>query len=216
MTISTTSSLLACLTLSSGLLAIRAEFRGPRGQVYLFKPLTTIFVLLIAILPDAVPDPRYRQLIVLGLVFSLAGDVFLMLPSDRFAAGLTSFLIAHLAYIAAFLPGAAGGPSAWVGAPFLVGGAILYRSLWEHLGALRLPVVGYMLAIAGMAWLAVERWLTLADTAALLALVGALLFVISDAALALDRFRKGFDSAPAVILGTYFAAQCLIALSVGG
>ena len=34
-----------------------------------------------------------------GLVFSLAGDVFLMLPKERFIAGLVSFLLAHIAYI---------------------------------------------------------------------------------------------------------------------
>ena len=34
-----------------------------------------------------------------GLIFSLAGDIFLMLPKERFVAGLVAFLLAHLAYI---------------------------------------------------------------------------------------------------------------------
>jgi uncharacterized membrane protein YhhN len=37
-----------------------------------------------------------------GLVFSLAGDVFLMLPKERFVGGLVSFLLAHIAYIIGF------------------------------------------------------------------------------------------------------------------
>jgi uncharacterized membrane protein YhhN len=207
--------LLVLLAVASGLLTIRAEYRGARPQVYLFKPLTMVFVLLVAILPDTVPDTRYQQLIVLGLVFSLAGDVFLMLPSDRFAAGLASFFVAHLAYIAAFLPGAADELSGWTAAPFLLVVGILYRSLAGSLGRLKLPVIAYMLAIATMAWLALERWLHLDGAGALIACVGAMLFLISDAVLAIDRFRTGFAGAQAAILSSYFAAQCLIALSVG-
>jgi uncharacterized membrane protein YhhN len=48
----------------------------------------------------------------------------------------------------------------------------------------------------------------------LLAFVGACLFAISDSALALNRFRRSFRSAQFLILSTYYAAQCLIALSV--
>ncbi|NIW49240.1 MAG: lysoplasmalogenase, partial [Gammaproteobacteria bacterium] len=35
----------------------------------------------------------------IGLALSLAGDIFLMLPDEKFIAGLVSFLLAHLAYI---------------------------------------------------------------------------------------------------------------------
>jgi hypothetical protein len=47
------------------------------------------------------PSPRALRL-ALGLIFSLAGDIFLMLPTDRFREGLASFLAAHVCYIAAF------------------------------------------------------------------------------------------------------------------
>ena len=38
----------------------------------------------------------------IGLLFSLAGDVFLLLPKEQFIAGLVSFLLAHVAYIIGF------------------------------------------------------------------------------------------------------------------
>ena len=38
-----------------------------------------------------------------ALVLCLAGDVFLMLPADRFVPGLASFLLAHLAFTVGFL-----------------------------------------------------------------------------------------------------------------
>ena len=41
---------------------------------------------------------------VVALVFSLAGDVFLMLPNeDLFVPGLGSFLVGHVAYIVGLL-----------------------------------------------------------------------------------------------------------------
>jgi uncharacterized membrane protein YhhN len=38
----------------------------------------------------------------IGIIFSLAGDIFLMLPKEQFYAGLISFLIAHICYLIGF------------------------------------------------------------------------------------------------------------------
>ena len=66
-----------------------------------------------------------------------------------------------------------------------------------------------------MAWQATNHWLARDEIDALLALVGAGLFVFSDAALAWNRFRRPFAGAQVVVLSSYFAGQCGIALSVG-
>lgn len=80
---------------------LRSEYRGPAWGIYVAKPLTTsLLIAAAALAPSA--DPRYRALIVAGLVCSLSGDVFLMLPNDRFIAGLVSFLAAHVFYSIAF------------------------------------------------------------------------------------------------------------------
>jgi uncharacterized membrane protein YhhN len=143
----------------------------------------------------------------------LAGDIFLMLPGNYFIAGLVSFLLAHIAYlIAFFLPD---GPHAsWLPVALVVlyGVGFLPR-LWPHLGRMRGPVLVYFLAITGMAWQALERWM-LDDPRADLAFPGALLFLISDSALAFDRFVRPFRARDVVVLGTYWAAQWLIALSI--
>ncbi len=78
-----------------------------------------------------------------------------------------------------------------------------------------MPVVVYMVVILVMAWQAWERWHQTGQSAALLAFLGAVLFLISDSALAVNRFRGGYKSAQALTLSTYFAAQWLIARSVG-
>lgn len=198
----------------SAVIHIRAEYRGARRTVYIFKPLTTSLIILTALLlPDAVPGP-YKWLIIAGLIFSLGGDVFLMLPQDRFVFGLISFLIAHLFYIAAFTRQTGFQLTPWVLAAYLVYGAAMLYLLWPYLGSMKGPVAVYMGVILVMGWQATERWLSLGGPGALLAVVGAILFVISDSTLALDKFRGQFASARAIVLSTYFAAQWLIALSV--
>lgn len=198
----------------SAAVTVSAEHRGARRAVYLFKPLTTVLILALAL---AAPEPvsrGYRALVCGGLLFSLAGDVFLMLPRDRFVAGLASFLAAHLFYIAAFTPRPPRLAAPLVLAALLVYGALLMRALWPRLGSLRAPVAVYAAALLVMAWQAAARYAALETTAALLAAVGAGLFVVSDSVLAWERFVRRFRYGQAAVLATYFAAQWLIALSV--
>lgn len=205
--------ILMLLVMVSAAIHIRAEYRGPQKHIYIFKPLTMVFILLIAIMgQDAVPF--YTYMIITGLVFSLAGDAFLMLPSDRFVAGLVAFLIAHLFYSAAF----ASEISAliwWPLIPLVIFGIVIYLILAPSLGKLKLPVLIYVVVILVMAWLAWERLIQAGQSGALLAFIGAVLFIISDSILAIDRFRGTFKLARALNLTTYFAAQLLIAGSVG-
>jgi uncharacterized membrane protein YhhN len=209
--------ILSPLVLLTTFLTIRAEYRGPRWQLYVCKPLTTTLIFLIALGRAATSPRAYAIAIIVGLLCSLAGDIFLMLPTDRFIAGLVSFLLAHLAYSVAFstAAGATLSPrSAALLLPLLLYGAIIYRRLWPHLGALAPPVLVYMLVIVAMAWRALDLWVQLRTPVAFAAALGAILFVASDSLLALNRFVGKFAAAQALILGTYFVAQWLIALSV--
>jgi uncharacterized membrane protein YhhN len=201
---------LTILAAVSAALHLLAEYRGPRRNVYIFKPLTVAFIIGIALQAPASP---YKHLILAGLLFSLAGDIFLMLPSDRFIAGLVSFLAAHLFYIAAFTIDGASPPSLLAAIALLVYGGVMLRLLFPHLGVMKLPVIVYMLAILLMVWQASNRCINRETSASLLAFAGACLFAASDSVLALNRFRREFRSAQFLILTTYFAAQWLIALS---
>ncbi|HEY0319908.1 MAG TPA: lysoplasmalogenase [Pyrinomonadaceae bacterium] len=203
---------LTILAAVSAVLHIVAEYGGARRSIYVFKPLTVILIIAIAL---SAPSSLYKYLIVAGLLFSLAGDIFLMLPRDRFIPGLVSFLIAHLFYIAAFtLDGALGRPSLLATIALLFYGGLMLRLLLPTLGKMKLPVVVYMLVILLMVWQASNRCVNVWTTASLLAFAGACLFAASDSILALNRFRRSFKSAQLLILSTYFAAQWLIALSV--
>jgi uncharacterized membrane protein YhhN len=210
------TAILSASIIAAALQTIRAEYRGPRWQVYLCKPLATTLILILA-LARADWDQRggYAALIALGLLCSLAGDIFLMLPGDRFVPGLVSFLVAHLAYVAAFARAGGG----WTGTallsflPLLAYGLAVFARLRSHLGPLLVPVLLYMGVILLMAWRAVEYARQYPGFGPFVAALGALLFVGSDTALALNRFARPCRAAQAVVLGTYFAAQWLIALS---
>ena len=206
-------TILTALVVCSAGLTILAEYFGPRRTVHICKPLTIALIILIALQSKQPTSVFYQPLIVIGLLFSLAGDVFLMLPRDRFIQGLLSFLCAHLCYIAAF--GFDGGRATplWSALPFLLYAALMLRLLWPTLRKMKVPVVVYTLAISVMAWLALTRWLASADAGRLLALVGALLFVASDSFLAVNRFKGRTRLAQFSILSAYFAAQWSIALS---
>ena len=194
---------------ASAALTIRGNYTGPRWQLYLFKPLTMV-ILIASLLPSAGQFATWQWLIVLGLIFSLAGDVFLMLPSDKFIAGLASFLVAHLCYIGAFYPHYAGGVTwPWFAAVAGLGVGMLVL-LRAGLGSLLGPVIGYLLAILTMLWLAGELYWQAAEPRFAWLLAGAAVFALSDASLAWNKFRTSFHWAQALILSTYFFAQWLI------
>lgn len=158
--------------------------------------------------------PGYGRLVAMGLVASAIGD--LCLVSERgFVPGLASFLVAHVLYLLAFLP--AGEGVAW---PALVGLGLFVpgflRLLLPHVpGGLRVPVVVYVGVIAVMAWAAVRRDETPATPSPsdLLAMIGALSFMTSDAILAWDRFVRRLPFGHGWVMITYYGAQLLIAAS---
>ena len=97
------STLLFLATVAvSASFAIVATRRGDRQGVYLFKPLTTLIILIGAALLIRPAPPLYRALIVIGLGCSLGGDILLMLPAEPMTAGVVAFLLAQLSYLAAF------------------------------------------------------------------------------------------------------------------
>lgn len=202
------------LIAASAAINIGCDYAGIRRGVYIFKPLTTSLIIALAVFSGEPISDSYKAFVLVGLLFSLAGDVFLMLPSEQFVAGLGSFLIAHVFYILAFVTESEAA-ILWVPLiPLLIFSGGMIAILWLHLGNMKGPVLAYMLVIVIMSWMALSRWMGTDNNSAALAGIGATLFLISDSLLALNRFRKPFAAAQFLVLSTYFAAQTLIALSV--
>ncbi|HEY3290021.1 MAG TPA: lysoplasmalogenase [Anaerolineae bacterium] len=200
-----------------------------RRWVAVWKPLSTILVILVAALSLTLRGPRdgvYTALIIAGLLLSLVGDVLLIFPSSRaFMAGLVAFLCAHLVYIAAFIHvqtsrelGSNPAAEALAAMALAAIAAALYRYLRPKLGKMRLPVIAYMVVISVM----VHRALALAfvyqgaPAMPFLIVAGAVLFYLSDAILAIDRFKLDGQMRHGHLwnLSAYYAGQLLLALSV--
>ncbi len=209
----TTLRPMTALLIVSALACILGEYLDLRTLVYVAKPLATIAVILIAARSTHPVSGRYKALITAGLVCSLAGDVFLMLPGDQFVAGLSSFLVAHLLYITAFVRHGGGLRDPKAALVFAIG-IVMLAVLWPTLGALRIPVTIYVVVIATMAWQAIARWRLLGTADARLAAVGAMSFLVSDASLAFGRFRGELPGSTVLVLATYWFAQWCIARSV--
>jgi uncharacterized membrane protein YhhN len=199
------------------LLLIRAEFRVEQRQIYFFKPLSTLLVILVAVLSFSTPDVNvgYTVGILAGLLLSLGGDVALMFPEDKaFLVGLVLFLLGHVAYIVTFtlFNGFYTGDLI-SGLVLLILAIVVYRYLEPGLGKMKGPVIGYITIICLMVNRAVSvifGAFTLTQT--WLIIMGATLFWMSDLMLAVNRFRRPFE-AHRFSLAFYYGGQLLIALS---
>jgi len=195
-----------------------ASLQRRQRQVYLFKPLSTLLVIAVALLSLAIPDAQaaYTMGITAGLILSLGGDVALMFPSQRaFTLGLALFLLAHLVYSLTFtLPNGFHPPDLISGAVLLAVAAACYLYLKPGLGSMKGPVLVYILVICFMAHRALSLFFGDAFTPAQawLASAGAVLFLLSDWILAIDRFRHPLKRERLGLLA-YYAGQLLIALT---
>lgn len=205
--------ILSALALISALLMIWGEYQGPPALVYITKPLTMACILSIAFQGAVATGSRYGTLIVAGIVLSMVGDILLMLPSDKFVEGLVAFLLAHMLYVTAFVYEIGWRGSFRRAILFALYGILVGILLWTHLGELWLPVAIYIVVILLMGWRAWERSAATGSRGARWAFWGALLFILSDTILALNKFRQPFLLARALNLSTYFLAQWLIANS---
>ena len=201
---------------------VRAGILGKWRQVYVLKPLSTLIVIAAAALSFLQPErsATYTIGVLVGLTFSLAGDVALMFEERRGAllAGLGSFLWAHVAYAVVF--GILGRASWWDGlsaAALLAVGAVVYRLLSPKLGGMRGPVLAYIVVISAMVSRAVSTVSSpaLGTGQAVMIAVGAVSFYVSDAILALCRFWRPWRYRR-VSLAFYYAGQLLIALAASG
>jgi uncharacterized membrane protein YhhN len=205
---------LSALIIISAIIHIWGEYNGPVLLIYIFKPLTTSLIIMLAARAEHPLPKRYKYTVIAGLIFSLGGDILLMLPYDLFVFGLISFLIAQLIYIYAFTQEHAW-RLAWI--PTLLAmayGVGVYMILAPGLGDMSIPVAVYVVVILAMGYTAWNQWHQTRRRWALLAFIGALLFVLSDSLLAFNKFYQPFVAARGLTMTTYFTAQWLIARSI--
>ena len=160
---------------------------------------------------------NYSRRILLGLVFSCVGDIFLVWKHSYFIHGMIAFGIAHILYIRAFgfKP-----LNLLMGLCCILPGFAMYYVLYPGLKGIYVPAVFlYGVVISAMMWRTVScvqnqieenglcRWTRMS------ACLGAALFYISDNIIALNKFWVPIPGARALIMTTYYAGQMGIAVS---
>ena len=192
-------------------IAVSPRVRNKPAE-YVLKPLTMLPIIAAALALDPERDAQ-RVWFVVALALSLAGDVFLMLPSDAFIAGLGSFLLGHVAYITGFaleprsLKGSLLAALVVVAAAATIGRRVLTAARASDTPTIAGPVAVYMAVISTMVVLA-------AGTNEAFAIAGATVFFASDAMIAWDRFVEPFPWARPAIMATYHIAQILLVVSL--
>lgn len=201
-------------------LNVIAVATGNDNGVALTKPLLMplLFAWLVAMLFTA-PERRWPvplRWLAAGIAAAWAGDLLLMGDTDlAFALGLGAFLVMQACYIVAFLrvPGP-GLVRAWKIAliPYVIAWIVLVVLVWPGAGDMRIPVLVYGAALMAMAVAALDLVLRLPQRLAWRIAIGAGLFVLSDALIALTAFGPLTESVRtgAAIMATYTAAQGLI------
>lgn len=179
---------------------------------YVSKPAATVALALFAVSIDVEHTASWAWLVV-ALVFCLLGDVFLMLPGNRFVPGLASFAVAQVMFAIGFAVGETSAARWLVAAVIAIPVASLLAR--RFVGAIRrsghpelvVPVSVYVVVITMMALSAVA-------SGSWVAVAGAIVFMISDALIAETRFVKARSWQPVGIMVTYHLALAGLVLSL--
>ena len=174
------------------------------------KPIP-VLCLIAWLMPLAGRDVR---LIALGLALSLVGDVCLELSPSLFVPGLVAFLLAHVAYVVAYVGRTRALHLARL-VPVALYGLLAFRWLEPSLGAMKGPVVAYVVVICAMMW---RAWAQVgerphAPRLAWAAALGATSFAISDTMVAYNRFVGSSLALKLALMVLYWGAQWAIAAS---
>jgi uncharacterized membrane protein YhhN len=160
---------------------------------------------------------RLHRLMIMGLLFSWSGDIVLEFSESNgnmFIPGLVCFLLAHIMYLTVFImtPGKNSLISNRIMLliPVIIYGVGLVLYLYQDLKEMKLPVIVYAIVILLMLSGAINRINKVKRKSFLLVLAGAILFVISDSAIAINKFSIKFEYSGIVIMSTYIVAQYLI------
>lgn len=199
---------------------ILADYYDLEILTILLKPGTTIS-LMVGLYIYTQLKGRFHQRIFVGLMFSLFGDCFFLFQNSKsifFIYALIAFFICHIFYTRAFYLDFRSAPELdKKGARItVVLGAVIctcfFFFLRPYLGSMRVPVLGYSLMITFMLMMAAFRNQRVNKSSFELILSGAILFYISDALIAINRFVISFNHASTAILVTYTFAQYLITM----
>ena len=178
--------------------------------IYIFKP----FIILSLLFLYVFSLPKRLKWYVMALELSFFGDVFLLFTGKLFfIAGLVSFLIAHLLFIKIVVNRIKEVHFSKIivsAIPFLAVFSLLIFTLKDSLHEMLWPVVIYGLTISTFGIVSLIDFLNTKSKMSMLMLFGAIIFMISDSLLAINKFYNPAHLHEVIIMATYIFAQYLI------
>jgi uncharacterized membrane protein YhhN len=188
------------------------------GLQYAAKPLLIATLLTYFILSTASSVNPSRKWLIAALLFSWLGDILLLFEqqdSRFFLFGLSAFLLAHLFYILFFNAirnQESIGPNLWLLLPVVIYYLVLITLLSPYLGEMKLPVRVYGIVISFMLMLALHLLSIRNSLAGKWIAGGAVLFILSDTLLAINKFYSPFRAAGLLTIIFYAFAQYSITI----
>jgi uncharacterized membrane protein YhhN len=178
--------------------------------IYIFKPLIIFSLLFLYVFSL----PKRIKWYVIALEFSFFGDVLLLFSGELFfMGGLVSFLMAHFLFIKIVISRIkeVNFIKALISVlPFLAVFGLLIFTLKDSLNEMLWPVVIYGLTIATFGAVSFLDFLNTKSKKSLLMLFGAVVFMISDSLLAINKFYSPAHILEVFVMITYVLAQYLI------
>lgn len=178
--------------------------------VFIFKP----FILLSLLFLYAHSVINKNKWYVIALIFSFFGDVFLLYSGDiLFKFGLSSFLIAHLLFIAIVIKRIDKRKFSTILTAIIPFSIVLFLLLFllkDYLNELFIPVLIYGITICVFGVVSLIDFLNTKSKKSLIMLIGAIVFISSDAILAINKFYNTVLILQIVVMVTYISAQYLI------
>ena len=156
---------------------------------------------------------RYRSNIIIGLLLSMVGDIFLVWRHDLFIPGLFFFAIAHVFYIRAFRMQPVGGETAVVCyLAVIVIFMFFLPGLKDNIE--KVMVLFYLSLIFTMWWRSIVKWQREVSVGTLCACFGAFTFLFSDFIIGMDKWRMDVPYGSSLIMLSYYLAQLMVTMSV--
>jgi uncharacterized membrane protein YhhN len=211
------------LFLAATLADLAFVLEGNSQMRFFSKPMIMLgLILYFYRITKPIASTLLTKSILAALIFSWIGDILLMW-NHLFIYGLGAFMMAHICYIIGFRVAQKSTirfdqvnfiKIFIYNLPIYLAAAFVFYLINSSLGSMKIPVVAYIVVILGMVTTARDRFKKCDPASFWQIFIGAILFFISDGAIAINRFFVEFPESGILIMGTYAVAQLLIVMGI--
>lgn len=196
----------------SGWLYVDSTYRGPVWQRWVFKPVTLLLLLLLALqapLPGAT-----GYLIIAGLLASLLADALTLLPRQRLLYAYGAYFLSHLLY-SLYFTSHTNFDLYWpLPLALSIVGALLIATIWTRLEELRMPILAFIGITLVMVWLAGANYFSRPTDVSLSEFLGAGLLLLGNIVWLISKYRHRLPADSAIVAACYFGGHFLIVRSL--